>query len=103
VVELGTPMCSYHIIDGEKVSVRYTGQEWSCARCHTFKRDCPGAAVARNCTDDRVLLSVHKQEHWERIGYKPETDSLNGVVEDQELGIQVGRLKKELIPVSESI
>ena len=50
MVELKVAMGSYHIIDGEKVSIRYGGQEWTCARCQQFKRDCPGKAVAKECT-----------------------------------------------------
>ena len=56
VVELKVAMGSYHIIDGEKVSVRYNGQEWTCARCHKFKSACPGAAVAKNCTAECCCL-----------------------------------------------
>ena len=102
VVEIKIPMGSYHIIDGEKVSVRYSGQEWTCARCHQLKRNCPGAAVARNCTADRVLLSAHMTEHWQKIGYKPETDSLNEVDDTLELSIQVGRKEKENLVIPES-
>ena len=32
VMEIKEPMGSYHIIDGEKVSIRYPGQEWSCVK-----------------------------------------------------------------------
>jgi hypothetical protein len=95
MVDLKVPMGSYHIIDGEKVSVRYSGQEWTCARCHQFKRDCPGSAVARECTADRILLSAHMAQHWQKIGYSPETNDLNGVDDAQELDIQVGGKSKE--------
>ena len=97
------PMGSYHIIDGEKVSVRYSGQEWTCARCRQYKRDCPGAAVARECTADRVMLSSHMKEHWEKKGYQPDTGALNGVGEDLELEVQVGRNDRETNPVPESL
>ena len=102
VVELKIPMGSYHIIDGEKVSVRYSGQEWTCARCHQLKRNCPGAAVARECTAERVLLSAHMAEHWQKIGYKAESDTLNEVDEIVELDIQVGRKLKENFVIPES-
>ena len=95
MVELKMPMGSYHIIDGEKVSVRYSGQEWTCARCHQYKKDCPGAAVARECTADRVMLSTHMMEHWQKIGYEPDTDTLNGVDEGSDLAVQVGSQNKE--------
>ena len=96
------PMGSFHIIDGEKVSVRYSGQEWTCARCHQYKRDCPGAAVAKECTADRVMLSSHMMEHWQKIGYKPDTDAFNEVDEVIHHDVQVGREEMEtnLIPES---
>ena len=50
--------------------MRYNGQEWTCARCHQLKKDCPGLAVARNCTADRVLLSEHMREHWEILSMR---------------------------------
>ena len=59
VMDIKIPVGSYHIIDGEKVTIRYPGQEWSCARCHQPKRACPGLAIARECTAERVLLSSH--------------------------------------------
>ena len=102
MVELKLPMGSYHIIDGEKVSVRYSGQEWTCARCHQYKKDCPGAAIARDCTADRVLLSSHMQEHWQKVGYQPETDALGEVDETNDLDIQVGGKKKENFVIPES-
>ena len=68
MVEITKPMGSYHIIDGEKVSVKYRGQIRTCARCHQSERDCSGNAVARDCKEDRVLLSTHMEKHWELIG-----------------------------------
>ena len=42
MVEITKHMGSFHIIDGEKVSVRYRGQIKSYARCHQQKTVCPG-------------------------------------------------------------
>ena len=75
VMKVMQPMGSYHIFDGEIVTMRYPGQEWSCARCHQVRRSCPGHAVARNCTAERVLLSSHMAAHWEKIGFKPDTEA----------------------------
>ena len=102
VMEIKEPMGSYHIIDGEKISIRYPGQEWSCARCHQFKHNCPGSAVARNCTSDRVMLSEHMAAHWRKIGYKPESEAMNEVDELHEVDIQVGRTPKETNVLSEN-
>ena len=88
-------MGSFHIIDGEKVSIKYSGQEWSCARCHKFKRECPGLAIARDCTDERVLLSTHMATHWSRIGYKPDAEATPEADEAPELEIQIGQIKEK--------
>ena len=95
LVELEKPLGSYHIIDGEKVSVRYSGQEWTCARCHQYKRDCPGAAVARECSADRVLLSNFMAEYWQKIGYVPDIENSNAVDDEADIEIQVGSKKTE--------
>ena len=90
-VQLKEPMGSYHIIDGEKVSVKYSGQEWTCARCHQYKRNCPGKAVAKDCTAERILLSTHMAELWERLGYKPDNDTVNEEVDSLiDVDVQVG-------------
>ena len=47
MVEISKPMGTFHIIDGEKVSIRYRGQRKSCARCHEQETECPGKAVAK--------------------------------------------------------
>ena len=96
MVEVTKPMGSYHIIDGEKVSVRYRGQNKTCARCHKTESVCPGRAKARDCTSDRVLLSSHMEEHWEEVGYKPDTVELNEV---DNLDIQIGNVEPECAPV----
>ena len=56
MVEIQKPMGSYHIVDGEKVSVKYRGQDRTCARCHNTESACTGKGMAKNCTSDRVLL-----------------------------------------------
>ena len=86
-------MGSYHIIDGEKVTIRYPGQEWSCARCHHFKRSCPGQAIAKDCTAERALLSSHMENHWRKMGFNPETKSDSEVDDVPDLNIQVGQPK----------
>ena len=95
VMEVTEAMGSYHIMDGEKVSIRYPGQEWSCARCHQFKHICPGRAVARECTADRIMLSEHMARHWTKIGYKPDSSDMHEVDEETELEVQVGSDKKK--------
>ena len=89
MVEVTKHMGSFHIIDGEKVSVRYRGQIKSCARCHQPENECPGKGVARECTADRVLLSTHIQDHWASIGYKPDNNTTEDVDDDIEVNVQI--------------
>ena len=84
------------IIDGEKVSVKYRGQDKTCARCHRTESICPGKAMARDCTSERVLLSTHMKEHWENIGYRPDTIDLNEV---DDIEVQIGRNDPAPVPV----
>ena len=95
MVEITKPMGSYHIIDGEKVSVKYRGQDKTCARCHKTESLCPGKAMARDCTSDRVLLSAHMEEHWAKVEYRPDTKDLNEV---DDLDVQIGRKEPEPTP-----
>ena len=95
MVEVTKPMGSFHIIDGEKVSVRYRGQDKTCARCHKTESICPGKAMAKDCTSDRMLLSAHMEEHWVKVGYRPDTQSLNEV---DDLDVQIGRKEPEPAP-----
>ena len=96
MVEIKKTMGTYHIIDGEKVSIKYRGQDKTCARCHCTESICPGKAMARDCTAERVLLSDHMKEHWAKVGYKPDTQDLTEV---DELDVQVGREEVGLVPV----
>ena len=91
MVEVTKPMGSYHIIDGLKVSVKYMGQ----ARCHKTESVCPGKTIARDCNSAKVLLSAHMEEHWDKVGYKPDTNKLNEV---DELDIQDGMKPPEAAP-----
>ena len=100
MVEVTKPMGSYHIIDGEKVSVRYRGQDKTCAKCHKTESVCPGRAMARDCTSDRVMLSCHMKEHWEKVGYRPDNVDLNDV---DDLDIQIGRQDPEPAAPAESL
>ena len=91
MVEVTQPMGSYHIIDGEKVSLKYRGQLRTCARCHGTEKDCSGKGIARECQGNRVLLSTHMEKHWEVIGFKPDTNTALGDDTDLDVDVQVGK------------
>ena len=70
---------STHIIDGERVSVRYPGQMKTCNRCHQPGSICPGKGIARECTAPKVLLSDFMISYWKNIKFTPETAEMNEV------------------------
>ena len=68
---------TYHIIDGHKVTVRYPGQQQTCARCHETARICKGGGIARMCDaagGQKVEFSDYIVKLWNTIGYIPGTD-----------------------------
>ena len=69
--------------------------------CQQFKRNCPGKAVAKECTADRVLLSSYMVKHWAKIGYIPDTEIMNEV-DQEEPEVQVGGKTKDQILIPES-
>ena len=58
---------------------------------------CSGKGMAKDCTSDRVLLSAHMEEHWEKVGHRPDIVDLNEV---DELDIQIGRKEPEPTPAN---
>ena len=76
-------MGSVHIIDGERVSIKYSGQRRTCNRCHNDADNCPGKAIAKNCTATRIPLSQYMLAYWQSIGFNPEPVDNNDVDEDE--------------------
>ena len=68
---------SAHIIDGEKVSVKYQGQIKTCNKCHQEATTCPGKSLARDCSSQKILLSEHMTSYWKSINFEPETREMN--------------------------
>ena len=67
-------MGTYHLIDGCKVRVFYRGNKKTCGRCHKQANECPGNAIARNCSiggGSHVFLSDHMKKLWGEIGFTP--------------------------------
>ena len=65
---------TYHAIDGQKVTLRYLGQQQTCARCHETARHCRGGAIARRCeaaNGQKIEFSDYIWKLWQDIGYVP--------------------------------
>ena len=63
---------SAHIIDGEKISIRYPGQTKTCNKCHQQSSICPGKGLAKECSAEKILLSQHMVSYWKHINLNSE-------------------------------
>ena len=82
---------SYHMIDGTKVTLRYLGQQQTCARCHETARQCRGGAIARKCeaaNGPKVHFSDYILKLWSEIGYHPEDEEIAAVHDDHGEGLE---------------
>ena len=73
-IKSGTLLGSYHVLDGQKVSLRYPGQQQTCARCLEPANKCRGNGVARKCEaigGVKVDFSEYILKLWDTIGYSP--------------------------------
>ena len=98
-------MGNYHIVDGNKVRIFYRGNGKTCARCHKSARDCPGEALAKNCSaagGERVLLSDHMKKLWSQVGFTPvsfELDEEDKIDDDvHQAVVDAPVLEKERFP-----
>ena len=65
---------TYHVIDGQRVTARYLGQQQTCARCFGTPHNCPGKGMARRCEQEggiKVEFNDYIHELWTKIGYVP--------------------------------
>jgi hypothetical protein len=59
-----------HMIDGEKVSIKYPGQSKTCNKCHQQANLCAGKGSTTECS--QFIIS-----YWKQINFKPETSDMN--------------------------
>ena len=81
---------SYHVIDGAKVTLRFPGQQKTCARCHKTPAQCKGKGVARQCEAEggvKVDFVDYILDLWREIGYSPDNVELG---EDLNLDLDAG-------------
>ena len=70
----GVNLGSYHYIDSQKVTIRYPGQQQTCARCHKTPLNCRGKGIARRCEaegGEKVEFPDYILDLWSKIGYSP--------------------------------
>ena len=81
-------MGTYHVIDGQRITARYPGQQQTCARCHETPQHCPGKGMAKKCEaadGPKVELTDYIMKLWTKIGYTPKGNQLSDDInEDME-------------------
>ena len=71
---------TYHVIDGQKVTIKYAGQMQTCARCHQIARECKGKGMAKRCEENngiKVDFVEYILSLWKDIGYDPKDAKFN--------------------------
>ena len=89
----GLNIGSYHVLDGQKVSLKYLGQQQTCARCHKTSQNCKGNGLAKKCEaagGEKIDFIDHILQLWRQIGYSPSNTSLEEVNAAEDLVVQVG-------------
>ena len=88
----GENMGTYHVIDGQKVTARYPGQQQTCARCHETPQHCLGKGMARKCEEaggPKVELTDYILKLWHKIGYSPDDAKLSDDINEDLDGLPV--------------
>ena len=84
-VSPGTNIGTYHAMDVQKVTLRYMGQQQTCARCHETAKNCRGGAMARKCeaaNGPKVEFSDYILKLWNDIGYLPGDVEMASIYDD---------------------
>ena len=85
-------MGTYHIIDGNKVRIFYSGNRKTCGRCHNFSDNCPGGGISKDCENSkgpRVSIIDHMRNLWETINFVPNSFEFNLVEEGSDASERV--------------
>ena len=77
---------TYHVIDGQRVTAKYPGQQQTCARCFGTPVTCPGNGVAKKCEQEggeKMNFSDYIFQLWQTIGYEPSQVELNADIDTE--------------------
>ena len=80
-----TDLGSYHVLDGQRISLRYPGQQQTCARCLKSSRYCRGKGIAKRCEAEgglRADFNDYILELWKKVGYTPDNKDTMQLTED---------------------
>ena len=80
-IKPGENIGTYHVIDGQRISLRYSGQQQTCGRCHKTPQKCRGKGIAKKCEAEggiRIEFSDYILGLWQKIGYSPPNGEIVG-------------------------
>ena len=89
----GSNIGSYHVLDGQRVTIKYAGQRQTCARCLQAPENCKGRGIARKCETEggiKMDFGSYILDLWRTIGYSPEHSSSNITPDVLDIEEQVG-------------
>ena len=69
---------SFHVLDGHRVTLKYPGQQQTCARCFQTAQYCRGKGIARRCEAEggnRGDFNTYILKLWRNIGYSPKSEA----------------------------
>ena len=86
-IKPGVNIGTYHVLDGQKVTLKYPGQLQTCARCHQTAKSCLGRGMAKRCEEakgEKVEFGDYIRNLWNQIGYSPRNGATPTEVDSQE-------------------
>ena len=87
-IKPSTNLGSYHVLDGQRVTAKYPGQQQTCARCLQSAQYCKGKGIAKKCEAEggvRADFNNYILELWKRLGYSPNNEVVDDDTEPNQL------------------
>ena len=84
-IKPGENIGSYHVLESQKVQLRYPGQQQTCGHCHGTPRFCTGGGIAKKCREGggvRIEFTDYILALWKKIGYSPQNTDLSYDIND---------------------
>lgn len=100
-----TNLGTYHVIDGQRVTARYPGQQQTCARCFGTPQSCPGKGMARRCELEhgpKVEFNDYIYQLWNKIGYIPSQVELDPEINNEHISQDDVQFTPHKAPVQDS-
>ena len=82
---------TFHVIDGQRVTAKYRGQQPTCARCFSTPHSCPGRGMAKRCEQEGGVkrdFNDYIIQLWDEIGYEPSQVNLDPRNNEEHVSIE---------------